>query len=104
MKLRNYIVFDTKTFFANKEFVIKRARFNEDKGCITLTVTIVNDGDQQINLYESFYVHLVKDIDPSAINHYPVGSKVEFLQVGKATPWGDYQSNLSVEAVVKVTR
>lgn len=30
MKLRNYIVFDTKTFFANKEFVIKRARFNED--------------------------------------------------------------------------
>ena len=104
MRLRDYIVFDAQKFITGKEFVIKKAKFNENKGCITLTVTIVKDDDEQKNLYESFYVHLVKDTNPDAVAHYPTGSKVEFEQLGKATPWGDYQSNLSVEAIVKVTK
>ena len=104
MKLRDYVTFDTKTFITGKEFVIKKSRFNEDKGCITLTVTITKDDDESKNIYESFYVHLIQDTNPDKLNQYPIGSSIVFEQIGKASVWGDYQSNLSLEAVVKVVK
>ena len=100
-KLTNYMNFDFAKFQEGKTFIITNAKFNENKGCVTLVVAITVDPTGE-NLFEKFNVHLVNDTNENLVNKYPVGSTCIFKKVGKCTPWGDYQSNLSVDAVVEV--
>ena len=104
MKLKDYFIFDAKTFVNGKEFVIKKSRFNEERGCVALTVTIIKDDDESKNLFESFFVKLVQETNPDSLNKYPIGAQIVFEQIGKATQFGQYQEQLSIEAVVKVVK
>ncbi|MBR2674493.1 MAG: hypothetical protein IKE52_03435 [Mogibacterium sp.] len=100
-KLNNYMNFDFARFQDGKTFVIQNARFNDKKDCVTISVVITEDQSNE-NLFEKFYVHCVNDTDEKLVDNYPVGSKIVFKKIGKCTPWGDYNSNLSVEAIVEV--
>ena len=100
-KLSQYMNFDFARFQEGKEFVIQSVKFNENKGCVTLNVVIVEDSSG-VNLYEKFFVHCVNDKDENLVSKYPINSHIIFKKIGKVTPWGDYQSNLSVEAAVEV--
>ena len=102
-KLSNYMNFDFARFQEGKAFVIQNVKFNENRGCITLNVVIVQDPSGE-NLYEKFYVHCINDTDESQIGKYPLNAPIVFKKIGKVTPWGDYQSNLSVEAAVEVLK
>ena len=102
-KLNQYMSFNFAEFQAGKEFAVQSARWNENKECVTLNVVITKD-DSGENLFEKFYAHLVQDTNPDKVADYPAQAKIVFEQIGKCTPWGDYNSNLSVEAVVKVVK
>ena len=47
-------------------------------------------------------MHCVNDTNESDVSKYPVGKPIVFKQIGKCSIYGDYNSNLSVEAVVQV--
>ena len=82
-------------------------KFNTNKNCVSLDVVIVEDntnyGDPTVsNLFEKFKVHCIQDIKESDTDKYQVKDVIKFKSIGKCSVWGDYSSNLSVEAVVEV--
>lgn len=107
--LSQFQQFDFSSFQQGKKFMITGAKYNENKKCITLDVAIVEDHTQygegkKSNLFEKFKVHLVKSKFPMLAKNYKEGEVIRFTAVGKCTVWGDYNSNLSVEAEVEVVK
>ncbi len=87
--------------------MIQTVKFNEKKGCVSLDVIITEDntdyGDEKItNIFEKFKVHLIKDTDVEDVEKYCVKDEIHFVSIGKCSVWGDYGSNLSVEAEIEV--
>lgn len=106
-KLNQFNHFNFAAFAKDKEFIIQSVKWNEKKKCVSVDVIItvdntVYDDESVSNIYEKFKVHLIKDTDEDDIFKYHSQDKIIFKQVGKATVWGDYMSNLSVEAVIEV--
>ena len=103
-KLTQYLKFDFQQFVSagEKEFTIQSVKFNEEKGYITLNVVITKDTTGE-NLFEKFYVHLIQDNQPEMVSKYPIQSKIVF-ESAAATVWGEYNSQLSVRAVVRVVK
>lgn len=109
MKLSLFQKFDFASFAAGKVFMIQSVKYNTKRGCVTLDVVVVEDstnyGDASVsNLYEKFKAHLIKDTEEADIEKYQPKDIIQFKQIGKCTVWGDYNSNLSVEAVVEVVK
>lgn len=106
-KLSMFQVFDFASWQKGKSFMVQSAKFNEKKGCVSLDVVIVEDrtnyGDPSIsNDYEKFKVHCIQDTNEGAVAKYHAKDMIRFTNIGKCSVWGDYGSNLSVEAVVEV--
>ena len=102
--IATYLKFDFQQFVSagEKEFTIQSVKFNEEKGYITLNVVITKDTTGE-NLFEKFYVHLIQDNQPEMVSKYPIQSKIVF-ESAAATVWGEYNSQLSVRAVVRVVK
>ena len=106
-KLSLFQKFDFSAWQTGKKFMVQGIKFNTNKNCVSLDVVIVEDntnyGDPTVsNLFEKFKAHCIQDIKESDINKYHVGDIIKFKSIGKCSVWGDYSSNLSVEAVVEV--
>ncbi len=106
-KLNMFQTFDFANWQKGKKFMIQSAKYNEKKGCVSLDVVIVEDatdyGDPTIsNIYEKFKVHCVTDVDEEDVDKYSSKEMIIFKRIGKCTVWGDYATNLSVEAEVEV--
>lgn len=106
-KLSMFNKFDFANWQKDKSFMIQNVKFNVKKGCVSLDVIITEDytdyGDSTVsNLFEKFKVHCINDVEEDDIEKYQARDKIEFKSVGKCSVWGDYQSQLSVEAVVEV--
>ena len=99
--LSKYLKFDFQNFSQGKEFLIANSKYNETKGCVTLDVMIAKDpsGD---NLFNQFKVHCIQDVKETDVNKYIQGKQIVIKSVGKCSVYGDYSSNLSIEAVVEV--
>lgn len=102
-KLSSYQKFDFNAFQQGKDFIIANSKYNESKDCITLDVAIVKDASNE-NLFEKFKVHCIQDKSEADLEKYPVGAKVQFKQVGKVAIYGEFNSNLSLEAIVEVIK
>ena len=99
--------FDFVAWQKGKKFMISGVKYNEKKDCVSLDVIITEDntdyGDNTVtNLYEKFKVHLISETDMEDVDKYAVKSNIVFKRVGKCTVWGDYNTQLSVEAEVEV--
>ncbi len=108
-KLSMFQKFDFAKWQDGKRFMIQGIRYNDKKGCVSLDVIIVEDHtdyeDPSIsNIYEKFKVHLVNETDEDDVENYRVQDEIIFKGVGKCSVWGDYNSNLSVEAEVEVVK
>ena len=108
-KLTLFQKFDFGSWQNGKTFMIQSAKFNDKKGCVSLDVIITNDntdyGDATItNLFEKFKVHCIRDTNETDVEKYPIKSTIIFKNIGKCSVWGDYSSQLSVEAVVEVVK
>ena len=108
-KLTMFQRFDFAKWQDGKRFIIQGVKYNDKKGYISLDVIIVEDntdyGDPSIsNVYEKFKVHLVNETDEDDVENYRVQDEIIFKGVGKCSVWGDYNSNLSVEAEVEVVK
>lgn len=108
-KLSLFQKFDFAAWQEGKAFVIQSAKFNEAKGCVSLDVIIIEDNtdyeDPNVsNLYEKFRVHCVRDISESSVSKYHPNDRIEFISIGRCSVWGDYGTNLSVEAEVQVVK
>ena len=108
-KLSLFQKFDFSAWQAGKKFMVQGIKFNTNKNCVSLDVVIVEDntnyGDPTVsNLFEKFKAHCIQDIKESDINKYHVEDIIKFKSIGKCSVWGDYSSNLSVEAVVEVVK
>lgn len=106
-KLSMFQKFDFATWQKDKSFMIQGVKYNAKKGCVSLDVIITEDytdyGDTEIsNIYEKFKVHCINDKNESDTDNYNVRDKIQFVSVGKCSVWGDYASQLSVEAEVEV--
>lgn len=106
-KLSMFQKFDFASWQKDKSFMIQGVKYNAKKGCVSLDVVITEDytdyGDTTIsNIFEKFKVHLVKETDEEDVEKYHVQDKIAFVSVGKCSVWGDYQSQLSIEAEVEV--
>lgn len=106
-KLNLFQKFDFANWQKDKSFMIQGIKYNEKKGCVSLDVIIIEDdtdyGEPNItNIFEKFKVHCIKDTNESNVAKYNVKDKLSFASVGKCSVWGDYASNLSVEAEVEV--
>lgn len=106
-KLNLFQRFDFSAWQTGKKFMVQSAKYNEKKGCVTLDVVIVEDntnyGDSSVsNVFEKFKVHCVQSTHENDVQQYQSRSVIKFISVGKCSVWGDYASNLSVEAVVEV--
>ena len=106
-KLNMFNEFKFANWQQGKEYTITSTKYNDNKKCVSLDIVITKDdtdyGDVAVNnLYEKFKVHCVQDINEADVSKYPVGSLIQFKQVGKCSIYGDFNSNLSVEAVVQV--
>ena len=108
-KLSLFQKFDFAKWQSGKKFVVQSVKYNEKKGCVSLDVIITEDntdyGDPSVsNLYEKFKVHCVNDTNESQVSKYHPNNEIKFSGVGKCTVWGDYGTNLSVEAEVQVVK
>lgn len=108
-KLTIFQQFDFISWATGKEFMIQGVKYNEKRGCVSLDVIITEDntdyGDPNVtNLFEKFKVHCFKDVNEDDVNKYHVRDKINFKTFGKCTVWGDYSSQLSVEATVEVVK
>lgn len=108
-KLTMFQTFDFNSWQTSKKFMVQGAKYNDKKGCVTIDVIIVEDktnyGDPTItNVFEKFKVHCIEDTSIDDVVKYPPMSFIRFITVGKCTVWGDYASNLSVEAKVEVIK
>ena len=106
-KLSQHLKFDFASFAAGKVFMIQSVKYNTKRGCVTLDIVITEDnsnyGDSGVtNLYERFKMHLIQDTEEDDVEKYHPKEIVQVKKIGKCTVWGDYNSNLSVEAVVEV--
>lgn len=106
-KLNLFQKFDFANWQKDKSFMIQGVKYNAKKGCVTLDVVITEDytdyGDPAVsNIFEKFKVHCVKDTDEDDVNKYQPRDKITFESVGKCSVWGDYASQLSIEAIVEV--
>ncbi len=106
-KLSMFQKFDFAAWQNDKSFMIQNVKYNPKKGCVSLDVIITEDytdyGDTSVsNIFEKFKVHLIRDTQEEDVEKYHVRDKIEFVSTGKISVWGDYQSQLSVEAVVEV--
>ncbi len=106
-KLNMFQKFDFVAWQKGKKFMISAVKYNEKKDCVSLDVIITEDntdyGDNTVtNLYEKFKVHLISETDMEDVDKYAVKSNIIFKRVGKCTVWGDYSTQLSVEAEVEV--
>ena len=110
MKKNNmFLKFDFPAWQTGKTFAVTSAKYNENRGCITLDGVITRDetdyGDSSVsNLYEKFKIHCVNDTKESDVSKYPIGAEIKFVKLGKVSVYGDYNTNLSVEAVVEVVK
>lgn len=105
-KLNKFQRFDFAAWQTGKKFIIQNVKWNEKKACVSLDVVITEDNtdyeDEKVsNLYEKFKVHCIKDINEENVNNYHIGAEISFNQIGKCSVYGDFNSNLSVEAVVE---
>lgn len=108
-KLNIFQKFDFAGWQNGKEFMIQNVKFNEKRACVSLDVIITEDktdyGDPKIsNIFEKFKVHCVKDVNEADVDKYHIRDKIQFKNIGKCSVWGDYASQLSVEAVVEVVK
>lgn len=106
-KLNQFQQFNFSAWQKGKKFMISGVKYNEKKDCVSLDVIITEDetdyGDDSVtNVYEKFKVHLINETDMEDVDKYAVKSIIVFKRVGKCTVWGDYNSQLSVEAEVEV--
>lgn len=106
-KLSMFQKFDFANWAKDKSFMIQSIKYNAKKGCVSLDVIVTEDytdyGDTSVsNLFEKLKVHLVKDINEEDVDKYSVKDKIEFISIGKCSVWGDWNSNLSVEAEIEV--
>ena len=105
-KLSMFQKFDLASFIKDKSFMIQGAKYNEKKGCVSLDVVITEDytdyGDTEVsNIFEKFKVHCINDVKPDDVEKYNVRDKISFKSYSKATVWGDYGSQLSVDGIVE---
>ena len=108
-KLNLFQIFDLARWAEGKEFMIQGAKYNDRKGCVTLDVIITEDntdyGDPAItNQFEKFKVHCFKDVNETDVDKYHVKDMIRFKTYGKCSVYGDYSSQLCVEAVVEVIK
>lgn len=108
-KLNNFLDFNFGGWQNGKEFMVQGVKFNDKRGCVSLDVIITEDntdyGDQTVsNIFEKFKVHCVKDTKEADVAKYQVKDKIQFKNIGHCSVWGDYSSQLSVEAVVEVIK
>ena len=108
-KLNLFQRFDFVAWQTGKSFMVQGIKYNEKKGCVTLDVIIVEDntnyGDASVsNIFEKFKVHCFQDVNEDDVEKYKIRDMIQFVSVGKCSVWGDYGSQLSVEAVVKVVK
>lgn len=62
-------------------------------------------GDSTVsNIFEKFKVHCVNDVAEVDIEKYEIQDTIIFKSVGKCSVWGEYNSNLSVEAIVEIVK
>lgn len=106
-KLNLFQKFDFVAWQNGKAFMIQGIKYNEKKGCVSLDVIIVEDntdyGDETVsNIYEKFKVHCIKDTDEEDVEKYQIKDMIRFISIGKCSVWGDYASQLSVEAEIEV--
>lgn len=106
-KLSMFQKFDFAGFAKDKSFMIQGVKYNQKKGCVTLSVIILEDytdyGDTTIsNIFEKFNVHLIKEVNETDVDKYHVQDRINFISIGKCSVWGDYKNQLTVEAEVEV--
>lgn len=106
-KLNLFQQFNFAAWQTGKTFMIQGIKYNEKKGCVSLDVIITEDntdyGDPTVsNIYEKFKVHCIKDNEEDDVGKYKIRDTIIFKNIGKCTVWGDYSTNLSVEAIVEV--
>ena len=106
-KLSQFQKFDFSAWQAGKKFMVQGVKFNDKKNCVSLDVIIIEDntnyGDPTVsNLFEKFKVHCIQDTSEANVNKYTPRDVIRFKNIGKCSVWGDYSSQLSVEAVVEV--
>ena len=106
-KLSMFQKFDFASWQKDKSFMIQGVKYNPKKNCVSLDVVITEDytdyGNTTVsNIFEKFKVHCIKDINEDDVEKYNVRDKIQFVSVGKCSVWGDYASQLSVEAEVEV--
>ena len=108
-KLNMFQKFDFNAWQSGKKFIVQSVKYNDKRGCVSIVVIILEDktdyGDPSItNAYEKFTVHCVKDTSERDVTKYTIGDDIVFKNVGKCSVWGDYSSQLSVEAIVEVVK
>ena len=106
-KLNLFQQFNFAAWAKDKQFMIQSVKWNEKKACVSIDVIITEDntdyGDEKIsNIFEKFKVHLIKDTDEGDVEKYKIRDKIIFKNIGKCIVWGDYASQLSVEAIIEV--
>lgn len=108
-KLNQFQKFDFASWQNGKEFMVQGVKYNEKRGCVSLDVIITEDntdyGDPTVsNVFEKFKVHCIKDVNEADVNKYQIKDTIQFKNIGKCSVWGDYSSQLSVEAVIEVLK
>lgn len=108
-KLTYFQNFDFAGWQEGKEFMIQGVKYNEKRNCVTLDVVITEDktdyGDPAVsNIFEKFKVHCIKDVNEADVAKYHVRDVIHFKSIGKCSVWGDFSSQLSVEAIVGVVK
>ena len=106
-KLNQFQQFNFAAWQTGKKFMVSSVKYNEKKDCVSLDVVIVEDntdyGDDSVtNVYEKFKVHLINETNMEDADNYSVKDIIIFKKIGKCTVWGDFASQLSVEAEVEV--
>ncbi|MBQ4232318.1 MAG: hypothetical protein II699_03485 [Lachnospiraceae bacterium] len=106
-KLNQFQQFNFAAWQTGKKFMVSGVKYNEKKDCVSLDVVIVEDntdyGDDSVtNVYEKFKVHLINETNMEDADNYSVKDIIIFKKIGKCTVWGDFASQLSVEAEVEV--
>ena len=106
-KLSYFQEFNFGAWQEGKEFMIQNVKYNEKRGCVSLDVIITEDntdyGDLTVsNIFEKFKVHCIRDTNEADVSKYHVKDMIAFTNIGKCSVWGDYSSQLSVEAIVEV--
>ena len=108
-KLNLFQQFNFNAWQTGKQFMIQSIKYNEKKGCVSLDVIITEDetnyGDESVsNIFEKFKVHCIKDTNENDVEKYHIRDQIVFKSIGHCTVWGDFNSQLSVEAVVEVVK